>query len=80
MQRQSQVQSAKEKNINSKLDEIIKRLDILTHIFEEDIYPEESEFRISYVKKETKRDNRIRQRKGKLRVFKNFAELDRLIA
>ncbi len=80
MQRQSPVQDAKEKHIESKLDEIIKRLDALTHIVEEEVYPEESRFKLSYVRKETKLDNKIRQGKGKLRVFKNFAELERSMA
>jgi hypothetical protein len=79
MPRQSQVQEVKERAIESKLDEIIKRLDALTNMVEEEIYPDESQFKASYLKKETKLDSRIKSGKDKLRVFRNFSDLDRSI-
>ncbi len=79
MQRQSQIQKD-EKTIESKLDEIIKRIDALTHIVEEEIYPPENQFKASYLKKEAKLDNKIKSAKNKLRAFRNFAELDRSIS
>jgi hypothetical protein len=68
-----------EKNIESKLDEIIKRLDALTNIVEEEIYPDEGQFKASYLKKEARLDNKIKSGHRRLRAFRNFSELDRTI-
>lgn len=73
------MQEVKKKNIESKLDEILKRLDKLTNIVEEELYPDESQFKASYLKKEAKLDSKIKSGKNKLRAFRNFSDLDRAI-
>jgi hypothetical protein len=79
MQGQSQIQEVKGRDIEFKLDEIIKRLDALTSIVENEIYPDESRFKVSYLKKEAKLDNKIKSGKYKMRIFRNFSDLDRSI-
>ena len=74
-----QIQVLKNKSLESKLDEILKRLEALTDIIEDEIYPDESMLKASYIKKEAKSDRTIKSGKAKVRTFKNFADLDRAI-
>ena len=76
---QTQLQLRNRKSINEKLDEIIKRLDILTEKVDEDLYPDESRFKASYIKRETGLDRKIKSGKTKLHTYKDFAELDRTL-
>jgi len=74
-----QVQQLKNKSLEEKLDEILKRLETLTNIVEDEIYPDESMLKVSYLKKEAKSDRAIKSGKTKVRTFRNFADFDRAI-
>jgi hypothetical protein len=76
---QIQLQLKNKKSIDSKLDEIIMRLDALANKVNEEIYPDESRFKKSYIKKQKELDKKIKSGKMKMHVYKNFAELDRAV-
>ena len=76
---QTQTQLKGKNDINAKLDEILKRLDVLMNKVDEEIYPEESRFKKSYIKKQKALDKKIASGKIKTHTYKNWAEFDRTV-
>ena len=81
MQRQTQVQKMADKAINSKLNVIIKRLDTLMSMVEDEIYPDESRMKKSYLKKEAALDKALMSGKIKLHRYRKLrrdGQIDKL--
>ncbi len=79
MQKQEQIEANEKKEIEVKLDEILKRLDALSSKLEEEIYPNENSFKKSYVKKEEQLDKKIKSGKLKLHNYRNIEEMDKAL-